>query len=158
MGIVAVRYKKIGFFGIGFGLGSIIALFLYQYIIAQIWDNVGDIFLYVLAITLGICGGLLALKIWKQMAVFSTSVVGSYFVVRSVSVYIGGFPGEIELANGVAIVSGWVYLYLVFIVGIAVLGMRYQFKNLKEEDSIDRLLDNEIHTGSRYKEILLDSV
>jgi hypothetical protein len=65
-------------------------------------------------------------------------------MVRSVSVLIGkkkfdfdrigGFPPEIQVAEGTAQFTPVAYAYLVFIIIFAVLGLYIQFKNKKEDD------------------------
>jgi len=158
MGILAVRYKVVGFFGLGFGLGAIFALFLYQYVIALFLDTTSDALVYAFAIVFGVTGGVLSLRVWKGMAIISTSIIGAYLAVRAVSVYIGGFPSELNLANGTAEFTGWSYLYLLVVVVMSALGIRYQFKTRKGDAAEDKLLGEDIKNRSVYSEILLDNV
>ncbi len=48
-------------------------------------------------VVLAIVVGLIALWIYEHMIIVVTSLIGSYLVNKSVSVFAGGFPNEVEL-------------------------------------------------------------
>ena len=75
--------------------------------------------------------GLLTFKYSEEVIVTSTSLVGAYMVVRPISWIFGGFPNEFTLylmiENGQLKTLPWTFfLYLVFIIAIAILGAFYQ--------------------------------
>lgn len=65
MGYLAVTYEKVGFFALGFALGAIAGLLLYQGILAPFMQERGPIFLYVFMALLGMIGGGFAMWMWK---------------------------------------------------------------------------------------------
>lgn len=75
--------------------------------------------------------GLLTFKYSEQVIVMSTSLAGSYMVVRPISWIFGGFPNEFTLyqmvEDGQLKTLPWTFfLYLIFIIAIAILGALYQ--------------------------------
>lgn len=61
----------------------------------------------------------------------STSLAGSYMIVRPISWIFGGFPNEFALEemieNGEAKFIPWAFfLYLAFIIALAIIGALYQ--------------------------------
>lgn len=156
IGVLAVRYKEVGFFGMGFGLGVIAALLIYQYIIANFIGSFGEAFLYGFAILFGIFGGYSASKYWRGMVISATAFIGSYMIVRAISVYLGGFPNEIELAEGQAEFTWWSVLYLLLLALITLIGLKFQYNNKKPEDDA-KLVSETLKGASRYQEILLEN-
>lgn len=86
---------------------------------------------------------LVALKVEKTVIIMLTAFIGSYALVRGVSLYAGGFPSETELHKELesGIIS-WdnfpkeYYIYLGSIVALTVVSAIYQQKtNQKMEDS-----------------------
>jgi len=65
LGYLAIKYEKVAFFALGFVLGGIAALLLYQGILATFLSGRGPAVLYVFMILMGLIGGGLALLIWK---------------------------------------------------------------------------------------------
>jgi Domain of unknown function (DUF4203) len=158
IGILAVRYKKFGFFGLGFGLGMVVGMLFYKYVLGIFLSETPSPFMYIISTLLGIGGGIIALKNWKGMTILSTAIVGAYLVIRAISLVAGGFPGEIDLIKGDAELTVWSYFYLAGIVGLAIAGSRHQFKRFHGLETDDILLQEELAANSRYKEILLDGI
>ena len=48
-------------------------------------------------VVLAILIGLIALWIWEHVIIIMTSFIGAYLVNKSVAVWAGGFPNEVEL-------------------------------------------------------------
>ncbi len=65
LGYLAIKYEKVAFFGLGFALGGIAALMLYQGVLSPFLSGHGQAILYVFMTLLGLIGGGLALVIWK---------------------------------------------------------------------------------------------
>jgi len=71
--------------------------------------------------------------------IIATSLTGSYFFVRGISLYAGGYPNEFDLIkqleNGsIPNMEWYVYVYFVFIVIFAIGGTIVQFKHLKKDE------------------------
>jgi len=148
LGYLAVKFEKVGFFGLGFCLGGVGGMFLFNGVILPFLStsqgqNYQWLFYVVLSV-LAVIGGLLALWIWRDVIIIATSVIGSYMMVRSLSVVIGGFPPETAVAAGTAKFSGVAYAYLVAIVILAIVGVIYQErqKKLREDQNEEANMEN----------------
>lgn len=85
-----------------------------------------------------VCFGV-AYKIENTVVVGTTAFVGSYAIIRGISLYLGGFPSESELHDQIQ--KGAVswetfdkkfYIYLGGIVLLTLISFVYQFKKEKE--------------------------
>eukprot|EP00355_Strombidium_rassoulzadegani_P009221 CAMPEP_0168617554 /NCGR_PEP_ID=MMETSP0449_2-20121227/5601_1 /TAXON_ID=1082188 /ORGANISM="Strombidium rassoulzadegani, Strain ras09" /LENGTH=207 /DNA_ID=CAMNT_0008658371 /DNA_START=774 /DNA_END=1393 /DNA_ORIENTATION=+ len=81
---------------------------------------------------------LLTFKKREHVMILSTCVLGSYLIVRGVSLYAGGFPNEFEFTkefdSGAWTSLPWTfYVYLVMMVVMFVLGTYYQYLQYKNE-------------------------
>lgn len=81
----------------------------------------------------------LAFCFFFPVIITATALTGSYFFVRGISLYAGGYPNEFDLIkqleNGVIPHMPWyVYLYFAFIVLFTVVGMVIQCKQLKKDE------------------------
>lgn len=92
---------------------------------------------------LGVIFGIVAFFTEKHVIIFVTSFVGSYALIRGISLYAGGFPNEIELHNEIE--SGAVdwssfnkgfYGYLAGIVILTVLSLYFQVKHNTRKENI----------------------
>lgn len=103
----------------------------------KIYPSNPDVVLVVLAVLLGIIGGILALKLEKPVIIVSTSLVGAETLVWGVGYFAGDYPNGADLkAFGKENDDGdWVYAipdawwgYLAGILVVFVLGLVVQFK------------------------------
>jgi len=136
IGYFCVLFEKVGIFGLGGWFGVLLGLILYEAIVAQL--HPAEWIVYVLLSVLGLACGALTLFIFKDVVIFATGLLGSYAAIRAASVLIGGYPNEFEVyhnieATGSAGVSWPFYVYLVFMIGLAIGGVVFQFKAKKEE-------------------------
>lgn len=80
-------------------------------------------------IILGTIFGYLSYKNWQTIAIFNTSFLGAYGIVRSLAVFIGNFPDEINMNkfHKVEGNSDYVYIivYFVMIIILSILGAYY---------------------------------
>eukprot|EP00330_Aristerostoma_sp_ATCC50986_P007205 CAMPEP_0114585476 /NCGR_PEP_ID=MMETSP0125-20121206/9010_1 /TAXON_ID=485358 ORGANISM="Aristerostoma sp., Strain ATCC 50986" /NCGR_SAMPLE_ID=MMETSP0125 /ASSEMBLY_ACC=CAM_ASM_000245 /LENGTH=403 /DNA_ID=CAMNT_0001780573 /DNA_START=46 /DNA_END=1257 /DNA_ORIENTATION=+ len=152
LGYLAIKFEKAGFFAVGFCLGGIGFSFLYSTILGSFLHFSKAVF-YVVGVLCGLIGGGLAMWIYKDILIIATSFIGSYLSVRSVSVYVGGFPSESALINGQVKWSASAIGYLV-VIGVMTAGAMYvQFKNKKkEEDEKD-----EANPQNIYKNMITDN-
>ena len=74
---------------------------------------------------------------YKLIMMFATAFLGSYFMVRGVSLYCGGYPNEFTLINMVQDGNGTLhwpfYLYMGFIAVLTVGGVIVQKKIFKKK-------------------------
>jgi len=146
LGYLAVKFEKVGFFGLGAALGGVAGLVLFNGVILPFLSATENFqwLLYVVIAILGVCGGLLALQIWKDVIIIATSVIGSYMMVRAVSVVLGGFPAETAVAAGTVKFSGVAYAYLAVMAIVAIGGIIHQErqKKLREDNNEEANMEN----------------
>lgn len=131
--------KEWGVAILGFWLGITLALLVLK--IAQVSNQ---------NITLGAAaaGGLLGAFFGRKYNVgikkFGTAIIGSFILVRGVSMYLGNFPSEFDqgkLSKAAGPESGEVLYftigYLVAFVVLAFLGALFQFRQLEEDGDED---------------------
>lgn len=92
-----------------------------------------------MVIGFGVVFGGISFWKYKLIMMFATAFIGSYFMTRGVSLYIGGYPNEFTLINmaqnGKVSLHWPFYLYLVMICALTVGGVFVKRKILKKKDS-----------------------
>ena len=74
--------------------GVTLALILYNTFVYKI-DGTSKVAFWILVIGMAlVCGALSLLFFWPAI-ILATSIAGSYAVIRGISLYAGGFPGEL---------------------------------------------------------------
>ena len=136
-GYVATSLPKIGFMGLGLWLGFVLAFIINNLFLYKIEVSPPGLLLYFLMAILGIIFAIMSMCMWRHICIISTSFLGSYLVIRSLSLYIGGYPNELtldkqiqykELAN-----VGWqFYVYFIFIIVLTVIGAIVQYRNKRK--------------------------
>lgn len=96
---------------------------------------------YLIIISCGILAFLIAFKVEKFVLIIATSFIGSYFVVRGISMYAGGFPNETQLhtmaQQGFVDWNTFPKIFFAYLAGIFVLTVGtavFQFKTNKDVD------------------------
>lgn len=92
----AATMEKLGFFAIGALGGSLLGMILYATCLHYISSS--ELMLYLPAGILAVGLGMLGLFLRDYVAIFITSFIGSYLLVRFISFFAGGFPNEFVLA------------------------------------------------------------
>jgi len=99
---------------------------------------------YLIIAVCGILAFLIAFKVEKFVLILSTSFIGSYFIVRGISMYAGGFPSETSLhtmvRDGLVDWSTFPKIFFAYLAGIFVLTIGttvFQFKTNKNKDEKD---------------------
>jgi len=123
----------------------------------------GDTFKLILYIMFGSIGFAVGIYWSEAVKVYSTSLIGSYFFVRGIAMYAGGFPNEFALAGGDATsIKPAFYGYCVFIVALFVASVCFQKrfciaqkKTTDEEDEND-LKKEDVEEDSDFKRIAND--
>lgn len=152
IGIATVYYRKI-FFGIlGGCLGYIIGLILYTIALKYIQINPTVVY-WVTIVGCIILFAILAMLLVKLIVIIGTSAIGSYGVIRGISLYAGHFPSEtmiIDLINNEEYdklssdyLTWQVYLYLGCWLILTVLTIIFQFRINKDVqmDSEDKKVE-----------------
>jgi len=140
LGYAALKLEKVAIFLVGGVLGFIGGDLLYLAVIHPMLSVPVNPNIYrVVVILCVIVVGAIAFFIFETVFIIATSVIGSYIVVRVLSTFIGHFPAEINISQGVSQLDAWAYGYLVAIIIIALLGMRKQFidKSKQKKDGED---------------------
>lgn len=95
-------------------------------------------------VVLALIMGLIALKIYEHVMIISTALIGSYLICKSVSVWAGGFPNEVELyhwienSNGSYQMETTYYYYFAAILVGTIIGVIVQekHKSKRNKDSV----------------------
>ncbi|KAG6580132.1 uncharacterized protein IUM83_15720 [Phytophthora cinnamomi] len=136
-GVVVLMLYSASIFLAGAAGGVMLAFSINTSVGTKIYPENPDVILVVLAVLLGICGGLLALKLEKPVLITTTAIVGATVCVWGVGYFAGDYPNGADLkkfrsrnAQG-----DWVYTipdawwgYLAGMVVLVVLGMSVQIK------------------------------
>jgi hypothetical protein len=135
-GLVVYLYAASIFLG-GAAGGVLLAFSLNTSFGAKIYPNNPDVVLVVMAVLLGVIGGVLALKLEKPVLVVATSFVGAEVLVWGIGYFAGDYPNGADLKAFRAKNDDgdWVYdipdawwAYLAGILVVFLLGMLIQFK------------------------------
>lgn len=136
-GVLVLMLYSASIFLTGAAGGVMLAFSLNTSFGAKIYPSNPDVILVVLAVVLGIVGGLLALKLEKPVLITTTAIVGATVCVWGVGYFAGDYPNGADLkqfrsqnSNG-----DWVYTipdawwgYLGGMLVLFVLGMSVQIK------------------------------
>lgn len=95
-GFFLAKLARIGVAALGAWVGVILALIIHE---AFLYATHSMVVFYLLVIGLGIVFGLIALWQYKIVLIFGTAFLGSYAMVRGVSLFIGGYPNEFTLIS-----------------------------------------------------------
>lgn len=122
---VATREWALGiaFFLLGGAGGFFIGIMIYSAILTIVGSGPAWAMIAV-AIVFAIMGAVLALKNAKMIVVLSTSLIGSYWFMKGLSYFIGGYPNEAEiysaLANDLSLegyLTNMFWMYLAILIG-----------------------------------------
>jgi len=98
VGGFAAKLYNIGFFVLGAFGGYLLGSLLYTMFLHYI-DNGATWVLYTTCGILATVFGLLGLIIKNVVTIIVTSFIGSYLLIRTISIFAGGFPNEFILAE-----------------------------------------------------------
>jgi len=93
-GFVATKLERMGGVLLGIWAGSCIGILLntsFLYLFGS------QILFWTVNLALGVVLGVIAFKRFNEMVVLSTSIIGSFFTMRGIGMYFGGFPNEYVL-------------------------------------------------------------
>jgi len=137
IGLIAMSMYGLSIFIAGATGGVMLAFALHTSFAYRIWESHPNVVLLVLAIVLGLIGGVLAIKLERPAIIISTSFIGAMAVVWGIGYFAGNYPNGADLKNQtsggidkdtlVSIPDAW-WAYLAGIVVLFVLGMLIQFR------------------------------
>jgi hypothetical protein len=122
-GFLLYKCQRLGAAVIGGWGGFLLGVVFYTTVL---WAVTSEVAFWIISITCALIAAGLSFVFYFHAVILSTSFVGSYFFVRGISLYAGGYPNEwalIEMIKSGAIshISYWFYLYLFFIIVLTVL-------------------------------------
>jgi len=135
---------RIGVCALGAWVGVIGALLVHE---TFMYATHSQAVFWIMLVGAGLFFGLLALWKYKWVLIFATAFIGSYLMVRAVSLFAGGYPNEFTLINDIkngdsSGVKHWpFYLYLICIVGATAGGIILQFRIKKNSGGDDDKYD-----------------
>lgn len=142
-GFFMVKLAKLSIGLLGAWIGFVGGLLIHQ---AFLYHSSQQWLFWVVCIGLALVGFVVAFIKYKAIVIVATSFLGSYMLVRGLSLFIGGYPNEFTLISkirngGATDVLHWpFYLYLVAIAILTLSGIIIQSKLRKgksTEDSLD---------------------
>ena len=96
LGYITTSIRKVGFFVLGFWLGTIISFLLYNMFIYKLSSHSTPLWIMIFVFGIGI--GYLSGIYYKHIVIIGTSLTGSFTAIRSIGFLAGGFPNEFEIA------------------------------------------------------------
>jgi len=137
IGFLVISLYKLSIFIAGAVGGVLLAMLINTSFGYKMYPSHPNIVLIILAVVLGIIGGVLAIMLEKPVIVVATSLVGECMVVWGIGYFAGDFPSASDLkslatqnANGdwnYDIPNAW-WAYLASILVLFVIGMVAQFR------------------------------
>ncbi|KAF1335847.1 hypothetical protein FI667_g783, partial [Globisporangium splendens] len=137
VGALVVALYSIGIFAVGAAGGVLLATMLNTSVGYKMFPENPNTGLFILAVILGLIGGILALKIEKPVIVVATSLVGAVLAISGVGYFAKNFPDITDLKQFATKneEGEWVYSmptvwwgYLAGMLALFLLGMLVQFK------------------------------
>ncbi|KAG3177597.1 hypothetical protein PC128_g16772 [Phytophthora cactorum] len=136
-GVVVLMLYSASIFLAGAAGGVMLAFTINTSVGTKIYPDNPDVILVVLAVVLGIMGGILALKLEKPVLIATTAIVGATICVWGVGYFAGDYPNGADLKQFRAQndKGDWVYNipdawwgYLAGMIVLFILGMNVQIK------------------------------
>lgn len=136
VGVLVVMLYNTGIFVAGAAGGVLLAFTLNTSFGHKIYPSNPDVVLIILAVVLGVVGGILACKVERSVLIVATSIVGAHLVVWGVGYFAGDYPSAADLKHYAKqdINGDWVYSipeawwgYLAGLVVLSIGGMAAQF-------------------------------
>lgn len=145
MGYAALKLEKVAIFLVGGVLGFIGGDLLYMTVIhPMLTQPVNPNIFRIVVIVCVLIAGFLAFFLFETVFIVATSLIGSYMIIRCVSIFVGHFPAEINVSQGAAQFDAYAYGYFAAIVTLALLGMKVQHstksKDKKNEADLEQNL------------------
>jgi len=136
VGILLKKFFLIGFVILGGFCGYLLAGLIYSLVFIS-WVNTSA--LLIIMQILFIAGAAFAcFKQKEHLSFFCTALIGGYFFIRGISMYVGNYPNEIQMyqdiENGTAQFTMAFFGYLIGMVVMTIIGTIYQERTHKEHN------------------------
>ncbi len=129
VGFFLQKMARIGVCALGAWVGVVVALLIHE---TFMYATHSKAVFWIMVVGIALVFGLLALWKYKWVLIFGTAFLGSYFMVRAVSLFAGGYPNEFtlidDIKDGEAHLHWPFYLYLVAIALLFIGGCILQFR------------------------------
>jgi hypothetical protein len=158
VGFLMIKIMKVTLgFILGGYTGYMLGLFLYNMIFIQINSNPGLVYWLVLISSIILCC-VLAYFLIDHVIIVSTSFIGSYAIIRGVSLYANGFPNEFYIMDLIKkgeteelkmALRPVVYAYLscwIILTGLGIF-IQYKFRATEEEKDSKINLNTELNSS-----------
>jgi hypothetical protein len=132
VGLALAYFSKIGA-AVAAGWGGVaLGLILYNTFVYKI-DTNGQVVFWIFIVLMGGIFAGLAFVIFWHIIILATSFAGAYAVIRGISLYAGGFPGELEIVDLIKnrkmdSMPGTFYAYMAGFVVLSALFAYVQFR------------------------------
>ena len=142
VGLALAHFSKIGA-SIAAGWGGVtLGLILYNTFVYKI-DTNGQVVFWIFIVLMGGIFATLAFFIFWPVIILATSFAGAYAVMRGISLYAGGFPGELEIIDLIKSekfdgMPGSFYGYMAGFLVLSVLFAVWQFKRFGTSSETDK--------------------
>jgi hypothetical protein len=138
VGALMKKFILIGFAVLGFLAGFFLGNMFYNLVLIAFVQS--SALLFIISFSFAAICAYLCYKRKNELAILTTSLVGSYAFVRGISMFAGGYPNEVtlyeEINNGTAEFTTIFLAYLASMVVVFILGMIYQTKNKNDDDDV----------------------
>ena len=133
VGYLVQKYARVGVLLIGAWMGALLGSLIYASIIVKIQGESTLVALWLTILICSIAVAILSQVFFDHTVIVGSAIVGSYVLVRGISVYIGGFPNEFILyqnyQNGTVVQnSKTILIYLLIMVLLAFSSILVQFR------------------------------
>jgi MFS family permease len=129
VGFFFAKMARIGVCALGAWCGVVIALLVHETVM---YNTHSKAVFWIMVVGIAAALGALALWKYKWVLIFGTAFIGSYFMVRAASLFIGGYPNEFtlidDIKHGESKLHWPVYLYAIAIAVLFVGGVILQFR------------------------------
>jgi len=103
-----------------------------------LWSLSSTVIFWVVSLSFALLSAMLAFCFYYHAVILATAFVGSYFFVRGISLYVGGFPNEWALmeqikSGAISHIDYWFYLYLTFILLLFLFSTWVQYCSFRKD-------------------------
>jgi len=144
VGFVISKFEKFGAIILG-ALGGYTCGVLLNDSVAYLTGSIAVV--WSINILCAIVAAVVAWKFFDKGIIFATSLIGSFFIMRGIGLYIGGFPNEHVLmamirAGVMNYIPSIFYAYLAGIIVLTVIASHVQLKQFNEMDNHEKIVYN----------------
>jgi hypothetical protein len=162
VGFLVASFAIVGLVLSGSVLGFFVSTMLYTLLLHNVYSIPENLLLYNVALVGMVAGAVAGYEFQNVILIVSCSFTGAYLIVRGLSVFIGGFPNELELNDGGLTASSGssagkatsstpLYIYSLAILVLSALGIVVQTRMKMQADIEYR--GNELLRSIAHREV-----